>query len=68
MKQAEQAALAERKTEKERIAIQKEADEIFRRNEEEKAARKRTDAENVSQFRVTQAVGKFHLIDKYFII
>ena len=40
----------------ERIAVQKEADEIFQRNEKEKEVRRRKNAEGVSVFRVQQAV------------
>jgi len=55
MKDAERLAAEERLVELERIAVQKEADEIFRRNEEEKVVRRRAEAEKVAGFRVTQA-------------
>lgn len=58
MKEAEEQLARERLAEKERIAIQKEADEIFNRNEVEKAGRRRQDAEQVAHFRVAQAVSK----------
>ena len=56
MKEAERLAAEERLKELERIAVQKEADEIFKRNEEEKVVRRRQQAETVAAFRVTQAV------------
>lgn len=58
MKDAERLAAEERLVELERIAVQKEADEIFRRNEEEKVVRRRAEAEKVAGFRVTQAVSE----------
>lgn len=63
MKDAERKAAAERLTELERIAIAKEADEIFKRNEEEKVIRRRKEAENVAGFRVTQAVSECGLLN-----
>lgn len=58
MKDAEAKAAAERLAELERIAIQKEADDIFQRNELEKKGRKRTDAEVLAKFHLMQAVSK----------
>lgn len=58
MKDAERLAAEERLVELERIAVQKEADEIFRRNEEEKVVRRRAETEKVAGFRVTQAVSE----------
>jgi len=59
MKDAELKAAAERKSELERLAVQREADEIFKRNEEQKVTRRRQEAETVAQFRVNQAVSKY---------
>lgn len=56
MKDAEIKEREERLRELERIAVQKEADEIFKRNEEEKTTRRRMEAEKVSKFRIDQAV------------
>jgi len=57
MKERQILEARERKAELERIAIQKEADEIFQRNEHEKTNRRRQDAGTVAQFRIAQAVG-----------
>lgn len=58
MKEAEEKAARERLTELERMAIAREADEIFKRNEEEKVVRRRQEAENVAGFRIKQAVSE----------
>ncbi|XP_067938242.1 cilia- and flagella- associated protein 210-like [Watersipora subatra] len=55
MKDAEKKAAEERLAELERIAIAREADEIFKKNEVEKASRRKQEAVNVAGFRITQA-------------
>ena len=56
MKEGEQKKKEERRQELETIRIRQAADEIFRRNEEEKQTRKKTEAKDVSQFLLDQAV------------
>ena len=58
MKEAEQKLAQERLAELERMAIAREADEIFKKNEVEKTTRRRAEAENVAAFRINQAVSK----------
>ena len=59
MKDAERKQAEERLAELERVAIAREADEIFKRNETEKVVRRRKEAENVAVFRINQAVSVF---------
>ena len=56
MREAEQKKKEERRQELETIRIRQAADEIFRRNEEEKQTRKRGENRDVSGFLINQAV------------
>lgn len=56
MKEAEQKHKEERRQELETIRIRQAADEIFRRNEEEKRSRKFDENRHLSKFLVDQAV------------
>ena len=56
MKEAEQKKKEERRQELETIRIRQAADEIFRRNEEEKQTRKRDENKKLSGFLIDQAV------------
>ncbi|KAK3104153.1 hypothetical protein FSP39_024871 [Pinctada imbricata] len=55
MKEAEQKKKEERRQELETIRIRQAADEIFRRNEEEKRVRRRDDASELKDFHAKQA-------------
>ena len=65
MKEAEQKKKEERRQELETIRIRQAADEIFRRNEEEKQTRKRGDNKNLSHFLLDQAVS-LHLSFEFY--
>ena len=56
MKEGEQKKKEERRQELETIRIRQAADEIFRRNEEEKQTRKKAENRDVSKFLLDQAV------------
>lgn len=64
MKEAEQKQKEERRQELETIRIRQAADEIFRRNEEEKRTRKFDENRNLSKFLLDQAVSSHQLYVK----
>lgn len=62
MKEADQKKKEERRQELETIRIRQAADEIFRRNEEEKQSRKRAENKDLSHFLLDQAVSFTQLL------
>ena len=65
IKEQEDKKKEQRRQELETIRIRQAADEIFRRNEEEKFVRKREDAEKLKEFHSDQLVSKnFESISK----
>lgn len=57
MREAEQKKKEDRRQELEMVRIRQAADEIFRRNEEEKHQRRREDAVGLKNFHQEQVVG-----------
>lgn len=64
MREAEQKKKEERRQELEMVRIRQAADEIFRRNEEEKHQRRREDAVGLKNFHQEQVVGGWSTLTK----